>query len=507
MIHRNGGFAMAYDEKQPRRVAAPAAHRPQDGELRGTCRIALFLRVSAGLLLLLGAAARLPGQDDSRDLLLRVRQSVMDTVERLPKYVCTQTIDRDRYEPESRGFAPLGRDRKRSCDDISADVKSPGWNRRRSSSDRLRLDVAVTHNLPGVESEMYSWAGEGGFSDRSLFEVVPDGAVSTGSFASLLASIFGGATAARFSYNGDSTVDGRVLSEFGFRIPEEKSDYLYLFGGSRKQQTTIGYHGTFLVDPKTAELVRLSMGTSELPAETGACELSQTLDYGRVTLNGADFLLPTETRVSLIHTDESEAENRIRYSACHEFRGESTVRYEPAPAVEPAALVGHPVRALALPAGLAFRLSFTERIDTATAAAGDLIRAKLTTAIRDQSSKVLVPEGSAVTGRIVSIRHYYPASRPQHGGAREANGQYPPLVLAVKLETLEVGGVTHPFKATSDSRVQRFAKVTGGLSQQVDLGPLDRQQDRDAGVFDFWDKTPGYLVESGMESSWVTVAP
>jgi hypothetical protein len=183
------------------------------------------------------------------------------------------------------------------------------------------------------------------------------------------------------------------------------------------------------------------------------------------------------------------------------------VRYETAPAVEPVAFVEHPVRALALPAGLAFRLALTERIDSATAAAGDLIRAKLTTAIRDQSSKVFVPEGSAVTGRIVSIRHYYPASRPQNGKAREAPRQYPPLVLAVKLETLEVGGVPRPFKATSDSRVQRFAKVTGGLSQQVDLGPLDRLPDRDAGVFDFWDETPGYVVESGMESSWITLAP
>lgn len=252
-------------------------------------------------------------------------------------------------------------------------MNSAAWKRRLSSSDRLRLDVAVNHADPGVESEMYSWAGEGGFSDRSLFEVVRDGAVSTGSFASLLASIFGSGVA-RFSYNGDSIVDGKLPSEFGFRIPEEKSDYLYLFGTARKQQATIAYHGTFLVDPNTAELVRLSIRTSQLPAETGACELSQTLEYGRVSLNGADFLLPSQARVSLIHTDETEAENRIRYSACHEFRGEAKVRYKQSPAAEPKLPGEQPVRAPDLPSGLPFRMVFTERIDTATAAAGDPVQ-------------------------------------------------------------------------------------------------------------------------------------
>jgi hypothetical protein len=38
-------------------------------------------------------------------------------------------------------------------------------------------------------------------------------------------------------------------------------------------------------------------------------------------------------------------------------------------------------------------------------------------------------------------------------------------------------------------------------------GPLNRMPDRDAGVFDSWDETPGCVVESGMESSWITLVP
>jgi hypothetical protein len=464
------------------------------------------LRTAFSLLVLCVVVAPTRGGDDSRDLLLRASQNVVDTVGRLPKYVCTQTIDRDRYEPDRPRYGANVERRARSCDDISAELKAAAWKRRLSTSDRLRLDVAVSQEGTGIENEMYSWAGEDHFSDRDLFELVHDGALSTGSFASILASIFGG-KGARFSYNGDSTVDGRLLSEFGFRIPEEESDYLYVFGSGRTQQKPIAYRGTFLVDPETADLVRLVIRAGQLPKEAGACELSQTLDYGRVRLNGADFLLPTQARLSVTHVDETEAENVIRYSACHQFQGESTVRFTPSRAEEsPASGTDSSLTALTLPPGLPFQLSFIDRIDPTVAAAGDPIRAKLKTAIRDHS-KVLVPEGSAVTARILSIKRFYGHSTVQSSEVRKTSGQQPSLVITIRLDTLETGGVPHPFKAALDSRAQRFAKITMGLSRQVDLGPLDRSRNSDAGVFEFWKTNPDSVVEFGPESNWLTLAP
>jgi hypothetical protein len=55
-----------------------------------------------------------------------------------------------------------------------------------------------------------------------------------------------------------------------------------------------------------------------------------------------------------------------------------------------------------VPAGYRFTLVLTQDIDTSTAAAGDAVAAKLATAIRE-GSKVFVPEGAAVRGRIVRI--------------------------------------------------------------------------------------------------------
>ena len=55
----------------------------------------------------------------------------------------------------------------------------------------------------------------------------------------------------------------------------------------------------------------------------------------------------------------------------------------------------------ALAPGLSFKLVFTEPIDTAKAAAGDVIKGTLKEAIRDRSATVIVPEGTPVSGRIL----------------------------------------------------------------------------------------------------------
>jgi len=75
---------------------------------------------------------------------------------------------------------------------------------------------------------MSSWAGENCFSGRDLFDFVPEGASSTGSFASMLLSVFGN-PGARFSYQGNISSGGRTLSEFEFHIPRANSEYTYVF--------------------------------------------------------------------------------------------------------------------------------------------------------------------------------------------------------------------------------------------------------------------------------------
>jgi hypothetical protein len=88
-----------------------------------------------------------------------------------------------------------------------------------------------------------------------------------------------------------------------------------------------------------------------LPADTGACEASTTLDYSRVRPRDAEFLLPREAVIDILNTDGSDLRNRTVYSSCDEFRGESSINFdEPSPG---AAIAGNvaPNQASTLPPG------------------------------------------------------------------------------------------------------------------------------------------------------------
>jgi hypothetical protein len=432
------------------------------------------------LLLLCSFAASIHAQQDPRELLVSVRQKVMQTVDRLPRYMCTLTIDRAQYELSAGRAAS-------SCDGLAAQQKTAQGRLHLGVSDRLRLDVAVA-----ATNEIYSWVGEDRFNDRSLFDLVRQGALQTGSFRSFLSSIFG-SSAASFSYDGDDTLNGRPVAEFGYRVPLDQSTYVF---GNRRQDVKTGYQGTILVDPNTADLVRLIVDTDQLPPEVGACQATTTLDYTRVRLNDADFLLPTEARLHIVNTSGTENDNRTIYSGCHEFLGKSKLTFdEPAldagAAASGGALANRP---FALPAGRPFNVAFTQSIDTASAAAGDPIRAKLTTAIRDDSSKILAPAGAEVTARIIKLQHFY--------GPSAASS----VTLAVKLEAIEVGGVPQPIMATLDKSRERFAKEKG-LGKRVELGSLDSLEDPALGVFEFRDATANYVIRDRMESTWVTMTP
>jgi hypothetical protein len=438
-----------------------------------------------------------PNEDDPTNLLLAARQRIMNTIHQLPKYVCTQTVERKRYAPPDPEYGSDGFRRIRSCDDMVAEARRGAWQPHLSSLDRLRLDVAVTQDSPTLEREMYSWAGENCFTGRDLFDFVPEGAISTGSFASMLLSIFGN-PAARFSYRGNSS-SGRMLSEFEFHIPRASSEYTYVFGPSSTEQVTVAYGGTVLVDPADSDLFRLIVRTEHLPPETGACEVTQEMNYTHVRLHGGDFLLPAQTQVSIIHRDGAQAENRIEYSACHEFQGDSTVRFEspqPDQVSVPAAATSVPaavtsVPSLSLPPGLPFEVSFPDPIDPAKAAAGDAIHGRLKTAIQDSSGKILVARGAPVNGRIMRIQQFYDSARTFMPDRGNGHSEPPPmLVIAIRLETLDAGKGPQPFQAVLGAAVHHFA------------GPRDSSS-----FFQFWTSDPDQAAKIIPDSDWLTGAP
>ena len=337
--------------------------------------------------------------------------------------------------------------------------------------------------------EMYSWVGENRFDNRDLADMVKEGATATGSFAAYLAAIFRGEDAS-FTYIGETMQDGHARSEFGFRVPYEKSHYSF---GTGIHRVITAYSGTFLVDPTTADLVRLEITTDQLFAETGACSASTTLDYAaRVPVAGIDFLLPGQSIMRVLHRDGSVAENRTSFSSCHEFLGESEIKYDPPPPDVRVSETRRPEsKTFTIPPGLPFRVAFAQGFYSGSAAAGDPVKAKLVTPIQD-GSKVLAQSGAPVAARIVRMRQFY--------------GDQSSISLDVTLETVEVGGVAVPLIAVPDPGLHfDQKKQKGDQHRRLELGTLHGLEDRSTS-FVFKDVRFPYLIVSGLESNWVTAA-
>lgn len=454
MVLKETGEAFPHPRPTPR----PA--RPGYTELNMWMRLLLAFSVAAGM----------RAQQDPASLLRLVQEKVSDSLDRLPRYMCTLTIDRTVQWPDA---------------DVHGSACAEEAGRRSThlvSSDRLRLDVAKS------DVEMYSWVGESRFNDRDIANVVRDGVISDGSFVAFLNDIFR-AGEATFTYHGEKTQDGRTSYEFGFNVSREDSQYVYTDGQHR---VTIGYEGTFLADPKTGDLLQLAIRTANLGLETSACYVSTTLDYKNVGLGDRSFLLPAVSLLRILNGNGIVSENHTAFSNCHEFLGESSISFDlPADVSGADTGRGSGSQPLIVPPGLPVRVALTQAIDTANAAAGDIVKGKLTAPIRS-GTKILIPAGAAVVGRIVRIRQFY--------------GAAPYVRLEFRLESVEAGGIPVPL-AASPANGNNFPKANPANPQQrIELGNARGLRDRSV-EFVFRGLPQPSVIPAGLESGWLTAAP
>ncbi len=435
-----------------------------------------WMRITiAGWLAALSLPILLAQDDDPVTVLMRLRDKVVEHTTRVPNHTCVETIDRNRYEPA------LGRMRK-SCDAILArrGLASFPSTLLLDTSDRLRLDVGLAGGR-----EIYSWAGAARFEESEIDELIPEGAIGSGPFATFLLSLFE-SVHPRFSFEGETTIDGKPILEYTFTMPKNESRYKVRAQG---RLTITGYTATLLVDPSAAELVRLSIRTEELLAESTLCEVDTTLVYGMVPLSGIEYLLPVSTSQRFIQTDGREADNTIHFAACREFRGESTMEFDKTPpaAVVPVASAPPAPPPLRLRPGLPVSADITTAIDCNRAAAGDRIDGRLAKAIADKG-QTLVSAGARLEGRImrVATRHSQPAA----------------VTLAVRWETLEWDGVKVPLSLLPDRR--RPSKDTAvGIPRGKGLEfELPQPGDERYGVYHF---SGEFLVlPGGYRTEWIT---
>ena len=438
--------------------------------------------ISAGCLLAAAGCAVLcaaGGDADPAEVLKRVGARVHTTTERrLPNCTCVETVTREAFLPATA--AP-----RRTCSEVLAQRQHPPASLalHSYSLDRLRLDVAMTE-----KGEIFSWAGARQFSSGHIGDVVGAGPIGTGAFGGFLQMIFEIENPG-FTFVRNLVAGHRALMEFRYAVSAEASTYaVRLHRAPSDTWMNTAYAGAIQVDPATAEIVRLTVETAELPPDTGLCMSTAALDYAPVEIGDYRVPLPVRMRQRFVAPNGQEAENTTVFTACREFKGESMLSFGADPGVPPLTPAPTPPAPVPpLPPGLPFAFVLTAPIHTDTAAAGDRFAAKLAEPLRDDAGTVLAPAGAAVEGRLLSVECF---RRP------------PYAVVVLRPESLEMQGVRTPLAARLDlgRALAERRRGPGTLGLQISL---PQRREEGSGVFRF----PGQHVSAprGFRSDWQTL--
>jgi len=411
------------------------------------------------LIVLAFAACRAQSPDD---VLERARTRLRAAAAGVPRYTCTETVDRSYYR-ETRQAA-------RGCDAIVANQRNGRSKLALTATDRLRFDVEVAD----AGFEIYAWPGASRIANEKVEEMAGGGPLGSGPFGPFLEGIFAN-RAVEFQFLGQKS----ALLEYRYRVPPAASHYRVNNGIA---WTVTGYDGVFLLDPATAELKQLTVRTLELPADSSSCEATTKMDFSPLRIGEGEYLIPRETHLGVIGRDAGFTDNATVYANCREFRGESTVRFDDAPPQLPSTTaVRDDALATKLPPGLAISLALESAIDTATAAAGDPISARIANPVVDSAKRVLMPAGTVLHGRITQMEHHV-----------EGENYF---IIGVSFD--EVSMILDSRSQMQGPRLQTGRRVVTTESKSGFHG---------GGVFLFPARQSQFIVPRGYTSLWITIA-
>jgi len=425
------------------------------------------------------SAAVLFGQapPDPNQRLIQARRMLVERHARLPDYVCVQTVDRQYFKHRNTSSSNASCDRIRTLGSEDLVLEA---------TDRLRLDLKLSQGR-----EIGSWSGSR-FSSRSVFDLIGGGPYETGMLGTLISDVFlnGGAA---YRYCGEQTSGGSRLFQYDYEVPLEASHYQIKSGPG---WAPAAFSGAFWLDGDSLELRRLKAQSTDLPPESGACEFATTVDYQMARAGSGAFLLPSKSSMRTVLNDGREVQLNAVYSGCRQYRGEATIRFDEAAGgdeVKPAAKAALPAK------GLVISLALAEPIDSDTAAAGDLVKAKVRWAVRDPKRKsVLIPAGATAEIRIVQMWH--------------ALGKSPHFAISLVLEQVEIAGAPVPLYAAAERRAT--LGDSGVLPRTVDVAPftgsrtaLPASKLSLVNKLVFVTRQGHCRIPAGYLTDWITIAP
>jgi hypothetical protein len=347
------------------------------------------------LLIFASALALAQTAAPKQDLLPRFRAQMLENMSHQPNYTCLETVERSRQTP---GSAVQMRD-------------------------TLRLEVALVDG-----KEMFAWPGSKQFEDKDLREIVSTGMFGNGNYGLYSRILFGGNGPA-FKYEGEVPLSGRSVAHFSYRVPVS-------LGGHElrvdEHTAVTGFHGSIYLDPATADLRRLEVFADDIPPQLGLTAAEDRVDYDRVAIGDEKFLLPVESAL-LMASKNSIDRNRVRFSGCHKFAGDSSVIFDESELPTEGDAVATAPKEVALPPDTSLVIEIRSDTVLELAATGDSVTGSVRSDVKI-GKQVVIPKGAMATGRILALQRF---------------STY--LVLAVALQEIEWPGGHASFTARPDS--------------------------------------------------------
>jgi hypothetical protein len=312
------------------------------------------MKCCAGLFLILACQAQQELPPETL-LLAKIKAKVAENLSRLPNYTCTETIQRSLWHKSTATPEMV---------------------------DTVRLEVAFVHN-----KELYGWPGAARIDEPDIVKMV-GGSVGNGYFALFLNNIFL-VSSTTFHHVGRTKLEGQDAQRYDYSVPQIAGAYR-LRGA--EGAAVVGYHGSFWIAEGQVDPVRINVIADDIPTDIGFSAATSVLDYGPITIGSKTSVLPQAAEIVFTDTEGTEHRSRLNFRACHQFVGESVVKFN-VPAAE---------STVALPEDFTVDIDLITPIDSDTSAGGDPIQATLVDEMKLNDGS-LVPKGATVSGRIAHI--------------------------------------------------------------------------------------------------------
>jgi hypothetical protein len=387
---------------------------------------------------------------DADSALQRTRERLLADLQRMPHYTCVQTITRQYYVTTPRRV---------SCAVFMDEHGKNADTLRLGSWDRLRLEVAIVDG-----NNVYSWVGAPRFEGDTLGQLASRGPLSSGDFGPFLYLLFNQAV---ITFKGEDSTGKRRLLAYSFDVPLERSTYKVQ---SSDGLAVIAYSGTFLLDPVAADIVSLTVQTSELPEGNPDCQFITEVDYGRTQIHDRVVLIPQRTSLVTINRNGGEVHNLTTYASCREYASKSRMLLEPMAANAATTAAPPPPQSAPdrVPAGLHFRARIITPIDSDTSAAGDPIEAVLLSPIRSKDRE-WAPAKARLHGRLRALEQHITRNQKS-------------FRVAMEFESIETRGISVPLRAVPDLSTLSGMSTAGGI-YRTEISVFSKDPARDNSGF------------------------